>query len=57
MESEAHGDDEPVQAFLARLKLDEKYAHLFHENGYMTVGDCRGLTEKTLQDMGVTLAG
>ena len=46
-----------IQAFLETLKLADKYSDLFIHNGYMTVGDCDGMTEETLKSIGITLTG
>nr|CAB3222708.1 arf-GAP with Rho-GAP domain, ANK repeat and PH domain-containing protein 1 [Phallusia mammillata] len=56
----ASNDDianEGVEAFLERLKLADKYSHIFIANGYFTVEDCKGLTEDDLKEMGVSLPG
>lgn len=49
--------NESVETFLERLKLAEKYTYLFIANGYLTVQDCKGLTEDDLKGIGVTLPG
>ena len=46
-----------IQTFLENLKLADKYCNLFTSNGYLTVGDCEGISEDTLKRIGITLPG
>jgi len=46
-----------IRTFLENLKLADKYCDLFTSHGYMTVGDCVGISEDNLKHIGVTLPG
>lgn len=53
----ANESTENILSFLENLKLADKYHDIFIQNGFMTVGDCHGITEETLKRIGVTLPG